>query len=59
MYVCICKAIKEKDIHQAVKQGVSSFDELSNLTSVSSDCGCCHEYAQEVLQQAMSVGKQR
>jgi len=54
MYVCICKGVTEQDIHQAVQQGVSSLDELSNLTSVSSDCGCCQDFADQVLQKAMS-----
>lgn len=53
MYVCICKGVTDKDIHRAVKQGVSSMEELSDLTSVSRDCGCCETYASQVLQEAV------
>lgn len=54
MYVCICKGVTDKDIHRAVKQGVSSMEQLSDLTSVSRDCGCCETYASQVLQEAVS-----
>lgn len=53
MYVCICNAVTEKDIHQAVKQGISSLETLSELTSVSLQCGCCKNHASKVLQEAM------
>ncbi len=53
MYICICKGVTDKDIHRAVQQGVSSMEELSNLTSVSSDCGCCETYASQFLQEAV------
>jgi bacterioferritin-associated ferredoxin len=54
MYVCICNAVTEKDIHQAVKQGISSLEMLSELTSVSLQCGCCKNHACKVLQEAIS-----
>lgn len=53
MYVCICKGITERDIHQAVEQGISSLEKLSEVTAVSKDCGCCADYACKVLQEAM------
>ena len=53
MYVCICNAITEKDIHMAVKEGISSLEQLSESTSVSRVCGCCENNADRVLQEAM------
>jgi bacterioferritin-associated ferredoxin len=53
MYVCICKGITERDIHEAVEQGISSLEKLCEVTSVSKDCGCCADYACKVLQEAM------
>ncbi len=54
MYICICNAVTEKDIHKAVKQGVSSLDELSQLTSVSLRCGNCQNRACKALESALS-----
>ena len=53
MYVCICKGITERDINKAVEQGISSLEKLSEVTSVSTDCGCCADYACKILQKAM------
>lgn len=55
MYICICNAITEKDIEEAVKQGISSMEMLSELTSVSRQCGCCEAHACKVLQKALSI----
>lgn len=54
MYVCICNAITEKDIHKAVEQGISSLEKLSEVTSVSKHCGCCTEHACKILKEAMN-----
>lgn len=54
MYVCICNAVTEKDIHKAVKQGISSIDQLSEQTSVSLRCGSCQSRACKVLESALA-----
>ena len=57
MYVCICTAITEKDIHKAVGEGVSSIEKLSETTSVSKHCGCCAEHAGKVIEEALATQK--
>ena len=54
MYVCICRAITEKDIEKAVGEGICSLEKLSEVTSVSKDCGCCTDYAHQVLEKAIA-----
>jgi bacterioferritin-associated ferredoxin len=54
MYVCICNTVTEKDIQQAVKQGVSSLEMLSENMQVSNDCGCCADHASKVLAAAIN-----
>jgi bacterioferritin-associated ferredoxin len=53
VYVCICHGVTEKDIEQAVKQGVCSMKMLSESMQVSTQCGCCAEQAHQVLEEAM------
>jgi bacterioferritin-associated ferredoxin len=54
MYVCICNAITEKDIHKAVEEGIFTLEKLSEATSVSKHCGSCTDHACKVLQEAMN-----
>lgn len=49
MYVCICNSITESDICEAVSDGVRDLPELMDRTGCSSGCGCCMEFADEVL----------
>jgi bacterioferritin-associated ferredoxin len=53
MYVCICNAVTESDIHSAVQDGVRDIDQLAHQTGCSTGCGCCAELAGEVLTEAM------
>lgn len=54
MYVCICKAISESAISQAVDQGVSNMRELARVTGCSSQCGRCAPQARETLTLALT-----
>lgn len=54
MYICICNAVTEKDIHQAVGQGVCSLEGLSEVTGVSRDCGSCMGHACQALEKAIA-----
>lgn len=50
MYVCICKALTEKDIHQAVARGCNSVRDLKRQTGLASECGRCVACAKGLLQ---------
>jgi len=54
MYVCICNAVTDSDIRNAVEDGVRNMKQLRLSTGCSSTCGCCREAAIEVLQQALA-----
>ena len=54
MYVCVCNAVTERDIHDAVDNGVRNIQQLARKTGCSSTCGSCHEMAVEVLADAMA-----
>lgn len=54
MYVCVCNAVTERDIHDAVDNGVQNMTQLARKTGCSSTCGCCQEMAAEVLADAMA-----
>lgn len=49
MFVCICHAITEKDIAQAVEQGAGTMKELREQLNVASQCGKCSSFAKSML----------
>ena len=51
MIVCSCNAIREDEIRQAARQGVRGADSVYRLLGCDFECGCCADYAQEIIDQ--------
>ena len=49
MYVCVCNAVTEQDIFNAVAEGCSSLRQLREQLGVGACCGRCTGCAREVL----------
>ena len=58
MYVCICNAVTEQDIHDTVAEGLGSMRELRERLGVGACCGRCASSARDVLRNASSVPPQ-
>ena len=58
MYVCVCNAVTDSDIRNAVDNGVRNMRQLSQATACSTTCGCCKEMAVGVLQEALKDNRQ-
>ena len=54
MYICICKAVTQKDIAVAVDNGVRTMRQLRLATQCSSQCGQCAELAKTTLTEAIN-----
>ena len=54
MYVCVCKAVTDGQIRNAVDQGCCSMRELRNELGVATQCGRCAVTAREVLDEALA-----
>lgn len=57
MYVCVCHAVTDRDIQQAVAQGAHSMRELSARTGVASTCGRCARCAHACLKEAAGTSQ--
>lgn len=56
MIVCLCNRVSDRDIHHAVKvEGVRDFEQLKDWTLAASCCGCCHDCAREVFEEACAA----
>ncbi len=54
MYVCICKAVSDRQIRQAVQDGARTVADLQAALHVSTGCGCCAEAVEVCLRIALS-----
>lgn len=52
MYVCICHAVNDKQIKEAVGAGATSMRDLAKQLSVGTKCGKCVCDAKELLPSA-------
>ena len=52
MYVCVCNAVTESHIGEAVAQGCHSMRELRKQLGVGECCGRCTSCARQILHQA-------
>lgn len=55
MYVCVCNAVTERDIGQAVATGCSSMRELRESLGVGACCGRCNNCARKLLKQSVAL----
>ncbi len=58
MYVCICRQVTDRDIHQAVAQGACHMRDLREQLGVSAQCGKCAGCARDVLNEARKQCRQ-
>ncbi|HSC75310.1 MAG TPA: (2Fe-2S)-binding protein [Pseudomonadales bacterium] len=52
MYICVCQAVTEKQIHTAVHNGARSMKDLRDTLGVGIECGCCAACAKQCLREA-------
>ena len=50
MYICICNAVTEKQIRQAIAEGAETVTQLREKLDVTAECGMCIESVLECLQ---------
>ncbi|MFA5632271.1 MAG: (2Fe-2S)-binding protein [Porticoccaceae bacterium] len=54
MYVCICKAVTEKQIRQEILKGACDYGELQLQLDVGTCCGQCRDLTLEILDETMT-----
>ena len=55
MYLCICKAVTDRQIRQAVEQGVRTMGDLSVRFGIGIECGKCVDSVREVLEACLAA----
>ena len=49
MYVCVCNAVTDRQIAQALRSGARDLADVTQQLGVGSNCGSCLSYAQELI----------
>jgi len=50
MFVCVCHAVTDRDIHEAVDRGIDHVDQLAEVCGAGTCCGSCRPTAQELIE---------
>ncbi|MGA0103140.1 MAG: (2Fe-2S)-binding protein [Steroidobacteraceae bacterium] len=58
MFVCVCNAVRDRDLKEAARQGVRRFEDLQACTRVATCCGRCEHMAREVFTRALDPAPQ-
>ena len=54
MYVCLCKAVTDTQIVEAVDRGADHLSHLAEASGVGTGCGCCRETVQQIIDKRMA-----
>ena len=54
MYVCICKAISDQDIKEAVNEGLEDLNAIQMHLGAATGCGTCVEHTQQVIEETLA-----
>ncbi|ADE14601.1 BFD domain protein (2Fe-2S)-binding domain protein [Nitrosococcus halophilus Nc 4] len=55
MYVCICRAVTDKQLQEAISEGTNNLRDLRRQLGVVSSCGKCGRCVREILQQCQQA----
>jgi bacterioferritin-associated ferredoxin len=53
MYVCLCKAVTDRQIRDAINGGCCSFSEVRKTLGVATECGKCGQHAKSIVKTAV------
>jgi bacterioferritin-associated ferredoxin len=55
MYICLCHAVTDRAIYEAVDRGVRTYSELCFNTGCGTQCGSCARMARQVFKDALGA----
>ncbi len=50
MYVCICRAVTEREIQAAIEGGATTVEAVTQACCAGDDCGACHGAIEEMIE---------
>jgi bacterioferritin-associated ferredoxin len=50
MYVCVCRAVTEREIQKAIEGGARTVEAVTEACCAGDDCGSCHAQIEEMIE---------
>jgi len=50
MYVCVCRAVTEETVKQAIDGGATTIEAVTERCCAGDDCGSCHETIADLIE---------
>jgi len=50
MYVCLCKAVTDRQIRESIAGGAASFADIRRELGVATQCGKCSQMARTIIE---------
>jgi bacterioferritin-associated ferredoxin len=50
MYVCICRAVTEREVESAIDAGATTVEAVTSACCAGDDCGACHGVIEDMIE---------
>jgi bacterioferritin-associated ferredoxin len=50
MYVCVCRAVTEEKVKEAIEAGATTVDAVTDTCCAGDDCGSCHDLIEDMIE---------
>jgi bacterioferritin-associated ferredoxin len=50
MWVCICHAVTDREVHAAIDAGAATRDAVTTACGAGGDCGSCHHMIEQMIE---------
>jgi bacterioferritin-associated ferredoxin len=49
MYVCVCRAVTDREVRKAIESGAHTLKDLRHLLGITRECGRCTDCVRQLL----------
>jgi len=59
MYVCVCKAVTDKEVEAAIDEGAHTVDQVTATCQAGGDCGSCRGMIEDMIEDRLGCRSKR
>lgn len=57
MYVCVCLAVNDKEVREAIEGGATTRHEVTRTCGAGGDCGACHGMIENMIEDHLEAAE--
>ena len=54
MYVCVCNAVSDRDIIEAIRDGAENLEHIQERLGASTGCGTCRDFTEQLIDRTLA-----